>query len=175
MIHHWIGTVLLPNATLDSVIPIVQDYATYAQRFSPLIQRSSVRSREGDRFVVMMRTSTTKYGVTVVLDADYTIEYRRIDANRLFTRSITSNILEIDDAGRKTESRKPAEQGTGYMWRLNTYCSFETRPEGTYEQCESISLTRDVPFLLSFISPLIKSIPRDTLTFTLSQVQKALR
>jgi hypothetical protein len=176
MIHHWIGTVLLPNATLDRVIPFVQDYVKYPQHFKPLIQRSTIRSREGDRFVVEMRTTATKLGYTVVLDADYTIEYRRLDSNRLFTRSITSNIHEVSNPDKKTESRKPAEKGTGYMWRLNTYCSFEQRAEGTYEQCESMSLTTDGPDLLGFlIGPLVKSIPRDTLTFTLGQVQKALR
>jgi hypothetical protein len=175
MIHHWIGTVLLPGATLDRVIPFVQDYAKYPQHFAPMIQRSSIRSRDGDRFVVPMRTSMTRYGVTVVLDADYTIEYRRLDANRVFTRSITTNIHEISDAGKKTETRKPADQGTGFLWRLHTYCSFEARPEGTYEQCESISLTRGLPFLLGMFRPLITGIPRDTLTFTLGQVQKGLR
>ena len=175
LIHHWIGTVFLPGATLEKVIPFVQDYAKYPQHFKPLIQRSTIRSRAGDRFVVEMRTSESRYGVTVVLEADYAIEYQRLDANRLFTRSITSNIFEIDDPDKKTESRKPAEKGTGFLWRLNTYCSFETRPEGTYEQCESISLTRGLPFLLGMFKPLITGIPRDTLTFTLGQVQKSLR
>ena len=175
LIHHWIGTVFLPGATLEKVIPFVQDYAKYPQHFAPMIQRSTIQSRDGDRFVVPMRTSMTRYGVTVVLDADYTIEYRRLDANRLFTRSITSNIHEVSDAGKKSESRKPAEQATGFLWRLNTYCSFETRPEGTYEQCESISLTRGLPFLLGVFTPMITGIPRDTLTFTLGQVRKQLR
>lgn len=175
LIHHWIGTVLLPGATLEKVIPFVQDYARYPQNFNPMIQRSTIQSRSADRFVVGMRTSMTRYGVTVVLDGDYTIEYRRLDPNRIFTRSLTSNIHEVSDAGKKTETRKPAEQGTGFLWRLNTYCSFETRPEGTYEQCESISLTRGLPFLLGMFKPLITGIPRDTLTFTLGQVQKALR
>jgi hypothetical protein len=159
--------------TLEKVIPFVQDYANYPQHFAPMIQRSTIQSRDGDRFVVAMRTSK-KYVITVTLDADYTIEYRRLDPQRLFTRSITSNIYEVSDPGRKTESRKPAEQGTGFMWRLNTYCSFESRPEGTYEQCESISLTRGLPFVFGMFKPLITAIPRDTLIFTLGQVRKGL-
>ena len=174
LVHHWIGTVFLPGATLDKVVPFVQAYADYPKHFGPMIQQASVKSRDGDRFVVHMRTSKTKFGFTVVLDADYTIEYRRLDPNRLFTRSITSNIHEVSNPG-KTERRKPAEQGTGYLWRLNTYCSFEQKPEGTYEQCESISLTTGVPLLLPFIKPIVNAIPRETLEFTLGQVQKALR
>ena len=119
--------------------------------------------------------TSKKYVITVTLDADYTVEYRRLDPHRLFTRSIASNIHEVSDPGKKTERRTPAERGQGYMWRLNTYCSFETRPEGTYEQCESISLTSEIPLLLSMFSWVIKAIPRDTLTFTLGQVRKNIK
>ena len=72
LIHHWVGTVLLPGVTLDKVIPFVQGYEKYPQHFAPMIQRSVIRSRDGDRFVVSMRTSMTKV-ITVVLDGDYTI------------------------------------------------------------------------------------------------------
>ena len=174
MIHHWVGTVLIPGASLDKVIPFVQAYQDYPKHFAPMIQRAAIRSREGDRFVVTMRTSMTKV-ITVVLDADYAVEYRRLDPAKLFTRSITSNVYEVSDAGQPGEQRKPADRGMGYLWRLNTYCSFEARPEGTYEQCESISLTRGLPFVFAMFKPLITSIPRDTLTMTLQQVRKNVR
>lgn len=173
MIHHWIGTVLIPHAPLDKVIPFVQAYQDYPRHFAPMIQRATIRSRDGDRFVVAMRTSMTKV-ITVTLDADYAVEYRRLDPARMFTRSITSNVHEISEPEEPGEQRKPADKGMGYLWRLNTYCSFEARPEGTYEQCESISLTRGLPFVFAMFKPLITSIPRDTLTMTLTRVRAGL-
>jgi hypothetical protein len=170
MIHHWIGTVLIPGASLDKVVPFVQAYEQYPKHFAPMIQGATIRARDGDRFVVAMRTSMTKV-ITVTLDADYTIEYRRLNPAKMFTRSITSNIHEVSDPGQPGEQRKPADRGMGYLWRLNTYCSFEARPEGTYEQCESISLTRGLPFVFAMFKPLITSIPRDTLTMTLTRVR----
>jgi hypothetical protein len=78
----------------------------------------------------------------------------------------------VEDPGRPGEQRTPADRGRGFLWRLNTYCWFDQRPEGVYEQCESISLTRDVPFGLGWmITPFITSIPRETLEFTLGQVR----
>ncbi len=169
--HHWVGMVLMRQAKLDRVIAFVQDYARYPQVFAPLIQRSKILSQTPDRYVVQMRTSTKKV-ITVVIDADYTVEYRKLGEAAVFTKSTISNVYEVESAGTPQEKRTPADQATGFLWRMNTYCSFAERPEGTYEQCESVSLTRDVPFGLGVIvRPFISGIPRETLDFTLSKVR----
>ena len=174
--HHWVGTVLMPQAKLDRVIAFVQDYGRYPQVFAPLIQRSTILSQTTDRYVVQMRTWSKKLTVTVVIDADYTIEYRQLGPAAMFTKSTISNVYEVADAGTPQERRTPADQVTSYLWRLNTYCSFAERPEGTYEQCESVSLTRDIPFGFSWIvSPFVSSIPRETLAFTLSRVRAGVK
>ena len=52
-------------------------------------------------------------------------------------------------------------------------CCRPTR--GVYVECESISLTRDIPFGLSWIvKPFVTSLPKDSLTFTLETTRKAL-
>jgi hypothetical protein len=70
---------------------------------------------------------------------------------------------------------RSAADDHGYLWRLNTYCAFEGHPEGTYEQCESISLSRGVPFGFGWmVGPVIEAVPRETLEFTLGRVRAAL-
>ena len=175
MIHHWVGTILMPGATLDKVMAFVKDYGNYSKYFAPTIVRSRVISQTPDRFEVSMRTATKKV-ITVVIDADYVIEYRPIGEDRVYTRSAAKNLFEVGEAGTPQERRTPAEQGRGYLWRLNNYCSFEQRPEGTYEQCESISLTTEVPWLLRFIvTPFVTSVPRETLEFTLGRVRAGVK
>ena len=175
LIHHWVGTILFPGATLDKVMAFVKDYGNYSQYFAPTIVRSRVLSQTADRFEVTMRTSTKKI-ITVVIDADYVIEYRTVGEDRVYTRSAAKNLFEVAEAGTPQERRTPAEQGRGYLWRLNNYCSFEQRPEGTYEQCESISLTTEVPWLLRFIvTPFVTSVPRETLEFTLGRVRAGVK
>jgi len=172
LIHHWIGTVLLTGVTLDRATTFVQGYEQYPVRFTPMIQRSRVLARSGDHFDVSMRTWMKKLTVTVVIDADYAIDYRRINTSRLYTKNVATNVMEVDSAGTPDERRTPAEQTRGFLWRLNTYCWFEERSEGTYEQCESMSLTRAVPFGLGWlIKGFVTSIPRETLEFTLGQVR----
>jgi hypothetical protein len=174
--HHWVGTVLVPQAKRDRVIAFVQDYGRYPQVFAPLIQRSTILSQTTDRYVVQMRTWSKKLTVTVVIDADYTIEYRELGPAAMFTKSAISNVYEVAHPGTPQERRTPADQAMGYLWRLNTYCSFAERAEGTYEQCESVSLTRDVPFGFGWIvRPFITGIPRETLDFTLSRVRAGVK
>ena len=57
MIHHWIGTVLLPGVSLEKARAFVQNYERYPSLFGPMIQRAKVLNRTGDQFVVQMRTS----------------------------------------------------------------------------------------------------------------------
>ena len=171
LVHHWVGTVLLPGATLDRVIAFVKDYPQYAARFAPMIQRARVLKQSADHFDVTMRTWARNV-VTVVLDVDYAVDYRTLTPTTVVIKSVASNIYEVADPGTAGEQRTPADRGQGFLWRLNTYCSFDERPEGVYEQCESISLTRDVPFGLGWmIRPFITSIPRETMAFTLGKVR----
>ena len=174
LIHHWIGTVLLPGVKLERARAFVEQYGRYAEIFAPTIQRSRIIRRTPDRFEVAMRTWSKKV-VTVVIDADYVIEYRPISPTRLTTRSVATNLFQVENAGLPDERRTPGDQAGGYLWRLNTYCSFEERPEGTYEQCESISLTRGIPFMLiPIVRPFVTGIPRETLEFTLGRVRTEL-
>src|SRR5688572_10990391 len=175
LVHHWVGTVLLPGATIERVMGFVKDYAQYAAHFAPMIQRARVLRQSPERFDVAMRTWARKV-VTVVIDAEYAVHYRTLRPTTVVTRSVASNIYEVKDPGTPREQRTPADRGRGFLWRLNTYCWFDERPEGVYEQCESISLTRDVPFGLGWmIKPFITSIPRETMEFTLGTVLAGVR
>ncbi len=61
----------------------------------------------------------------------------------------------------------PSEEH-GFLWRLNTYWSYEERDGGLYMQIESVSLTRSIPNGLAWIiRPFVESIPRESLEFTL--------
>jgi hypothetical protein len=174
LIHHWVGTVLLPGVKLDRAMAFVQDYVRYPEVFAPLIQRSRVLSATPTHFDVSMRTSMHKV-VTVVIDADYSVDYRRLSASRLYTKSEAKNIFQVESAGQADEKRVPGDESSGYLWRINTYCWFDERDEGTYEQCESISLTRGVPFGFGWlVNPFVSGIPRETLEFTLGRVRAGL-
>ena len=82
---------------------------------------------------------------------------------------------EIDDAGTPNERVKPVGQDGGYLWRINSYWRVLERDGGTYIQCETITLSRGIPFGLGWaIGPFVTGIPKESLEFTLTTTRTAL-
>jgi hypothetical protein len=57
---------------------------------------------------------------------------------------------------------------------LNSYWKFLERDGGVYIQCESISLTRSIPWWATIARPLITGIPKESLTYTLQTTRDVL-
>jgi hypothetical protein len=73
------------------------------------------------------------------------------------------------------ERLEPSGHDRGFLWRMNTYWRFEQKDGGTYVECQSISLTRDIPAGLGWlIGPYVTSVPRESLTFTLATTRSAV-
>ena len=52
LVHHWIGTVLIPGVSLESTIVLVRDYNQYAEFYRPNVRKASILEQDGDRFKV---------------------------------------------------------------------------------------------------------------------------
>ncbi len=174
MIHHWVGTVFIPGATLQQTLAIAEDYNRHDVYYAPEVVRSKLVSRNGDDFHIYYRFKRHKV-VTVVLDTEYDIHYARVSPTREISRSYSTRVQEVENAGESDEKGKPAGNDTGFLWRLDTLWRFEQKDGGTYVQCEAISLTRDIPTGLGWmIRPFIESVPRESLEFTMANTRKAL-
>src|SRR4249920_143371 len=42
LVHHWIGAVFVPGATVDKAVALMQDYNRHADIFKPAIARSAI-------------------------------------------------------------------------------------------------------------------------------------
>ena len=174
MIHHWIGTSFAPQATADRVVSLMQDYDRYQEIYSPNVRRSHTISRQGETFKTYIQLYMKKV-VSVVLNTEYDVRYTRLSAMRVHTRSYSTRIAEVQNPGTSDEKEAPVGQDSGYLWRFDNYCSVEERAEGTYVQCESVSLSRAIPTGLGWlVGPFVTSIPRESLESTLGSMRKAL-
>ena len=173
MVHHWIGTVLIPGVTLDRTIALVQDYDRYPDVYAPDVRAAAIREREGNRFHVYLRLYTRRV-LTWVADTEHSVEFLRVGDTRMHVPSRSTRILELEHPGTPRERTRPEGDDRGFAWRLNNYCSFEERDEGTLMQCESITLTRDIPFLLGVVRPFVTGVPREKLTLTLEAARRRL-
>jgi hypothetical protein len=167
LIHHWIGTVFIPGASLQQVLTMLEDYDHHGEYYSPDVVKSKTLRRTGNDFNVYLRLTRKKI-ITVVLDTEYEVHYERLDATHAQSRSYSTRIAEVEQAGESSERQMPLGKDRGFLWRLNSYWRFVETGHGVYVQCEAISLTRDVPPGLGWvIGPFIESIPKESLEFTL--------
>jgi hypothetical protein len=175
MLHHRRGTAFVAGAKAADFERLMKDFSAYPKHYSPQVLQARVISHEDDHFQVLMRTRQ-KHVITVVLDTAFDILFGRLDAQHGYSLSRSTQVQEIESPGsRKERALSPAEDH-GFLWRLNTYWSYEERDGGVYMQIESVSLSRSLPAGLGWaIKPFVESVPRESLEFTLQATCKALQ
>jgi hypothetical protein len=174
LFHHWVGTVFIPGVSLEETLDLVQDYGRHAEIYAPQVEESRVIDRSGDNFKVFYRLRKKKI-FTVVHNTDHDVRYFRQGADRAYSISEATRIQEVDNVGDDDEREKPAGDDSGFLWAINSYWKFLERDGGVYVECESVSLTRGIPFFLSWmIKPFVNSVPRELLEFTLSMTREAM-
>ena len=175
LLHHWRGTAFVPGATAADFERLMQNFPAYPRYFSPQVLQAALIAQSGDRMQASMRVRQ-QHVLTVVMDITYDIDYARLDKQHGYSVSRSTRIAEIDSPGTASERALNASEQHGFLWRLNTYWSYEEKDGGLYLQIESISLTRSIPHGLGWvIRPYIESIPRESLEFTLRSTCNALR
>ena len=174
LIHHWLGLVFAPGANLDQALALLQDYDRHADIYRPAVASSKLLSRNGDVFRMYLRFAMKKV-ISVVVNTENEARFTRLGTDRAQSRIYSTRIAEVDDPGTPLEREEPVGRDGGYLWRLYTYWHFLERDGGTYVQCESISLTRDIPIGFGWlVGPFVTSIPRDSLAFTLETTRTTL-
>ena len=174
LIHHWVSVVFVPKTTVAQAVALMQDYERHPTYFAPAVAGAKVLAHEKDRFKVALRFQVKKV-ITVTMDTENEAEFFHPATDRAHSRIRSTRVTEISDAGTTKERPKPAGDENGFMWNLNTYWRFLERDGGTYIQCESLTLSRDVPFALAWIiRPIVTQMPRESLMFTMGQARTAL-
>ena len=174
LVHHWLGVVFVPGRTVPQAVALLQDYDRHQDIYKPNVAGSKTLSRDGDRFKVFLRFFMDK-GLTVVVKSEHEAVFTREAVDRASSRIRSTRITEVEDPGTPKERPRPVGHDHGFLWRLNSYWRFLERDGGVYVQCESITLTRDIPFGFGWaVGPYTNQIPKETLSFTLETTRKEL-
>ncbi len=170
LLHDWRGTAFVRSATTAEFEGLMRNFSVWPQRFAPQVLATQVLAHERDRYQVRMRVRQ-RHVITVVLDTTYDVTFSRLDARHGYSTSRSTQIDEIGSGGRALNPDKEH----GFLWRMETWWSYEERDGGLYMQIESVSLTRSIPTGLGWaVGPYVESVPRDSLQFTLRSVRNAL-
>lgn len=175
LVQDWRGAVFIPHVSLRDVLSIVQDYDHHREFYKPDIADAKIESRQGDEFLVYMRIVKAKFMLSDVLNTEHAIQFIHLDPKRVYSRSYSKRINEVAAPGQSGEHELPAGQDRGLLWRIYGYWFYEERDEGVYITCESITLTRDIPFgMVTLLSPIIHDLPGESLRKSLEQTRRAV-
>jgi len=174
LIHHWAGTAFIPGASLDQVEDITEDIADFPQYYAPAVVSARVLSASPPESRVILRLRKD-YIATVVLEAEYVVHRGSVDATHAYSSSRSVRIQEVHDFGLGNEGLVPPGNDHGFLWAMNSYWSYAQSPEGVYVRCETVSLSRDIPFGMGWlIGPVVERMPRESLRFTLAATRNAV-
>jgi hypothetical protein len=168
-VHHWRGAVLIPGLELESLLRSLQsDVPDMGQED---VLRAEVIGRGPDSMKVFLRVRRTKF-VTVVYNTEHEVRFRHWTPTRASSSSTATKIAEIENPGTPNERELPAGSDRGFLWRWNAYWRYEQTPAGVIAECESLSLSRDVPSMLRYlVEPLVSSTARESMERTLTSMR----
>jgi hypothetical protein len=179
MLHDWRGSAFAPGAKAADFERLLRDFPAYSKVYEPEVVKAAILSQQGDHYTVTMRVKQ-KHVITVVMDTAYDVAFGKTDAQpvarRGWSTSRSTEIKEIENAGTDKERALGPKEEHGFLWRLNTYWTYEERDGGLYLQIESVSLTRAIPAGLAWaVRPFVEGVPRESLEFTLRKTCEALK
>ena len=179
LVQDWRGAVFIPGASLRDVLSVVQDYDHHRVIYKPDIEDARVESHtespQCEDFLVYMRIVKSKFMLADVLSTEHNIRFTHLDAKRVYSRAYSKRINEVASAGQAGEHELPSGADRGLLWRLYGYWFFEERDNGVYIACESITLTRDIPFGMgAVLGPVIHDLPGESIRKSLEQTRRAV-
>ena len=176
-IHHWWGTILLRNVTLERLLLFLQDYDHHAGKFSD-VERSRLISKNGDRYRFFFRLRRSKAFVTAYYNTEQECLYAYYGSTRASSQSEAVKIAEIEDPGTASERERQPGNDRGFLWRLVSWWRFEQKGADVIIELESASLSRNIPTAIKFmpgISGYIRSTPRESMESVLTSIRNSMK
>jgi hypothetical protein len=162
-VEHWRGAVFIPGSSATRIVDALEQGPPPSED----ILRSAVVDRGPGWMEVSMRLRR-KAVLTVVYDTKHIVTFTRVSASRATSTSTAIRIVEVADPDTPQEHVVPAVEDRGFLWRLNAYWRYQDVAGGVIVECESMTLSRDAPFVVRFlVNPIVERTARESMMRTL--------
>jgi hypothetical protein len=157
-ISDWRGSVLIPGVTLDRLLQRLQYPGTPPPQED--VTTSRVLARGPDSLRVYMRLVRHAI-VTVTYETEHEMTFRRVSPTFATARSVATRIEEAGGGDK------------GFLWRLHSYWRYQQVDGGVLVSVESLTLSRDVPFVVRPIAGrIVPRIARESMLRTLEALRR---
>jgi len=175
LIHHWIGAVFIPNASIKTLLAVVHDYDRYKDFYKPVVADSKALACSGEDQRFSMVWQHRVLFVNAAIAGQYRAHDVVVDSRRGYNIATTTEVREIESYGQGDEHFLAPGQGKGFIWRLQSIARYEERDGGVYLELEAIALTRDIPASLRWlVSGVVNHLSINSLATTLRQTREAV-
>ncbi|MGO9262304.1 MAG: hypothetical protein ACLQU1_39295 [Bryobacteraceae bacterium] len=157
-LYDWIAASFIPGATLDRLIPMLQDYEHRARYFPETISASKLLCATGtDHFQYSMRMKEP-----AVLDVDSDVVWERVDPQRWRCRSVSTRVVEVG-------------KDHGYLRRLVSYWRFAETGKGVFVESEAITLSDEFGSVTRLLGSALMGInPEKSLKHSLESMRESV-
>jgi len=170
-----VGAAFIPGASIPQILTVLQDYDNHKNVYKPDVRQSKLLEHSGTQFKIYLQLQR-KLLVTVVVDANFDVQYTLLGTTRATSKTYSTRIAEVANPGKADQHELPVGSDHGYLWRLYSYWRIEEKDAGAYIEVESVGLSRSVPWVLAWlVNPLLESIPRGVLSDLLVATRRAVR
>jgi hypothetical protein len=171
LIAHWRGAVFVPGISLEALLTRLQHPNERGPHQQDVVALRVV-NRQPDQLQLAIRMTRSKI-VTVTYDTEHVVDYRRVGRTRASSRSVSTRIAEIANAGTPGEQALPPGQDRGFLWRMNSYWRYEQVEGGVIVELESLTLSRSIPLGLgAIVEPIVNRIARESMHRTLDSLRR---
>jgi putative flippase GtrA len=161
-LEHWQGSVLLRGVSLDAIAERLRHPERHPTPRDVLALKVADWSEGGHDVYLRLTRSML---VTATYDTWHRVRHRQVDGSRIDSTSVSTRIEELHDAGTPRERRVSLAESRGFLWRMQSHWRFTATRDGVVVTCESITLSRPVPFGLGLVSrPIITRVARESMT-----------
>lgn len=173
LVHDWRGDVFIPGATLDQILTRLEHAPPPAPPTEVLSSRLLDAGPGWNRIGLIVQRRKV---ITVVYETEHMVTFRRLSSDRAVVTSVATSITELADFGTPAQKPKAPGDDHGFLWRWNAYWRFQQTFAGVAAECESVSLSRDVPSVIRFVAaPIIEGTARESMSGALDAMSGAFR
>jgi hypothetical protein len=175
LIHHWIGGIFIPGATIDSLSAVLKNYGGYKDFYKPVVVDSKAVGCTSDDQRFWMLWQNKVLFITAAIEGQYQAHHVRVNSLRGYDITDSVQVREIENYGRAGQRLLPPGTGNGYIWRMHSITRYEERDGGVDLELEAIVLTRDIPVSVRWlVNPIVNHLSINSLVTALQQTKDAV-
>ena len=172
LIHHWMGTVFVPNVRAFDALAVLQDYDSYAELYKPGVIHSKLLSHKPDEFSYRLKFVQKGFGIKTGLLGEFRTTYFQLNERTGYSVTEATQLVELQNPGSPDEKPLSTSASHGYVEKVFTIVRYQQSDRGVSVEVETLTLSRGVPASVRWlIAPIVERFSRQAMAGTMERLR----